>query len=414
MRRSINRNAPAASANASPVANSIHDELTMTSVPRAASSKDSDKGLGNSYDCTMKLPGTIVLDIPPGVDNPRNSEGAFFTTTRDSLIFAYSRFRGDAGSDDAPSEIALIESSDLGMSWSDPSVVVSTEEHSARNVMSVSFLRMANDDIGLFYSVRADTNDLRIHLKRSSDEGRTWEPSIRCVDPPGYHVVNNDRIVRLSSGRIIIPVAFHRNGFNSYDRDGSVQFDGRGVVLYFVSDNDGESFEESPSKITMNTSRVCRSGLQEPGVIELASGTLWSWARTDLGRQYEMFSLDQGNSWTPAEPSMFTGPPSPLSIRREPTGGKLIAVWNPIPNYNGRDERYRGAWTGGRTPLVIADSDNDGRSFGEPTILEDEVGHGYCYTAIHFSDSKIFLAYCAGGVDDGGCLNRLRIRRIDY
>ena len=361
----------------------------------------------------MNLPGTTVLEIPPERDNPRNSEGAFFASDRGSIVFAYSRFRGSSGTDDAPSDIVLVESNDRGKSWSSPSVVVATEDHKARNVMSVSFLRMSDGDLGLFYSVRKDTNDIRVHLKRSRDDGRTWGAAGRCVEPPGYYEVNNDRIVRLSSGRIVIPSAFHRNGYDSGNPAGAVQFDARGMVVYFYSDDDGENFFESSTKISMPASRNCRTGLQEPGIIELSNGVLWSWVRTDLGRQYEMFSFDGGGSWTSAEPSRFTGPDSPLSMRRDPASGNLIAVWNPIPNYNGRKERLSGAWIGGRTPLVIAESSDDGRSFTDPEILEKEDDRGFCYTAIYFTESDLYLVYCAGGVDDGGCLNRLRIRRIE-
>ena len=361
----------------------------------------------------MILPGSIVLDIPPERNNPRNSEGAFCTTPGGSIIFAYSRFRGESGSDDAISDIVLTESKDRGASWSAPRIVVTTEEHDARNVMSVSFLRLRSGDLGLFYSVRKDTNDVRVHLKRSSDDGRSWGSAKRCVESPGYHVVNNDRIVRLSTGRILIPAAFHRNGYDSGNPDGAVQFDPRGTAVFFYSDDDGETFLESKTKISSSASRNSRTGLQEPGVVELTTGVLWSWARTDLGRQYEMFSLDHGATWTSAEPSRFTAPDSPVSMRRDPQSGSLIAVWNPIPNYNGRDERLHGAWLGGRTPLVLAESRDDGVTFDQPRILEEEDDRGFCYTALHFVDSDLFLAYCAGGTEDGGCLNRLRIRRIE-
>ena len=36
----------------------------------------------------------IVLDLDPGNDNPRNSEGAFARLSDGRLIFAYSRFCG--------------------------------------------------------------------------------------------------------------------------------------------------------------------------------------------------------------------------------------------------------------------------------------------------------------------------------
>jgi len=271
---------------------------------------------------------------------------------------------------------------------------------------------MNDGGIGLFYGVRVGSNDIRTHLRRSMDEGRTWSAARPCMQPEGYFVVNNDRVVRLSSRRIIIPAAFHRNGFDSYDRDRSIRFDRRGVDVFFFSDDDGATWTEADTKCVMPFSRNCTSGLQEPGILELRSGVLWAYARTDLGRHYEMFSLDYGESWTAPEPSRFTGPQSPLSVKREPESGVLVAVWNPIPNYNGRSQTHRGAWTGGRTPLVLATSSDDGASWSAVLVLEDDPDSGYCYTAIHFTDAAVLLGYCAGSAADGGCLNRLRIRRV--
>ena len=47
-------------------------------------------------------------------------------------------------------------------------------------------------------------------------------------------------------------------------------------------------------------------------------------------------------------------------------------------------------------------------------MLEDEEGHGYCYPAIFFTnDGGMLTAYCSGGDEDGICLARLTIRKID-
>jgi len=354
----------------------------------------------------------VVHEVPPGQDNPRNSEGSFVALEDGSLLFTYSRFRGTVGRDDAPSDIVALSSADGGASWSDAGVVVRASEHDAKNIMSTSLVRMQNGDIGLFYCVRASANDLRMYLRRSSDEGRSWGVPRRCIDPPGYFVVNNDRVTRLSSGRIVIPAAYHRNGYDSADPDGAVRFDRRAVDVWFLSDDDGRTWRESRGKGTLGYHRNADAGLQEPGILELDNGLIWGWARTDLCVQYEMFSLDACETWTAPEPSRFTSPQSPMSAKRVPGANEIVAVWNPIPNYNGRSQFEGEVWTGGRTPLVLATSTDDGSRWSDPLVLEDEPDHGYCYTAMHFTESALLLAYCAGGVDDGGCLNRLRIRSI--
>ena len=144
---------------------------------------------------------------------------------------------------------------------------------------------------------------------------------------------------------------------------------------------------------------------------ELKNGVLWSWARTELGRQYEMFSMDGGDNWTTCQPSRFTSPNSPLCMKRA-DDGKLYAVWNPIPEYNGR-EKVEGIFTGGRTPMVIAASKDDGKTFTEPVAFEWDKERGYCYCAICFTRDALLLAYCAGGKAEGSCLVKTRIRRIE-
>ena len=38
-----------------------------------------------------------------------------------------------------------------------------------------------------------------------------WSKAVRCIPAPGYFVLNNDRVVQLSTGRLVLPAAFHRN-----------------------------------------------------------------------------------------------------------------------------------------------------------------------------------------------------------
>ena len=54
-----------------------------------------------------------------------------------------------------------------------------------------------------------------------------------------------------------------------------------------------------------------RTGLQEPGVVELPDGSLYAWCRTDTGRQWEMRSRDQGDDLVPTPSIPFHGPELP-------------------------------------------------------------------------------------------------------
>ncbi len=355
----------------------------------------------------MNQNGRIILDLAPKDGNPRNSEGAFIDLKDGRILFIFSRFNGSSAADNAPAHLACIESSDKGETWSEERIVITAEQDHAENIMSVSLARMLNGDIGLFYFIRRGFDDGKEYLRRSSDEGKTWSAPTPCVPARGYYVTNNDRVVRLRDGRLIVPAGYHRTIAGR--EKGSEIWDGRSTTIYYYSDDDGQTWHES-NLCTLNA-RESHSGLQEPGLIELKNGSLYGWARTDVGVQYEMFSHDRGATWTVPQPSRFTSPCSPLSMKRDPGTGNLIAVWNPIPEYLTRP-KTSAVWNGGRTPLACTISCNDGQSWQDPFIIEDDPIRGFCYIAMHFAGGQLMLAYCAGGNDDGGCLNRLRIRKM--
>lgn len=346
----------------------------------------------------------IRIELSPAPGNPRNSEGAFLPLRDGRVLFCYSAFLGDSARDYTEANIACVESSDGGASWSRPHTLFTAESNGAMNLMSVSLLRMRNGEIGLFYLVRRDWDDMRVVLRRSQDEGEHWSEMVECTPRKGYFVMNNDRALRLSTGRILLPAAEHTL------QDAAQRAYTPAIATFFYSDNDGMSWHESAARLSIADTGSA-SGLQEPGIVELWDGSLYGWARTDLCLQYEFASRDGGATWSPPRPSRFTSPLSPLSTKRMPDG-RLFAVWNPIPAYVTRESS---PITGGRTPLVASVSADDGTTWSAPWALETDPEGGYCYTAICFTEVGVLLAYCGGDARrDASCLNRLILRRIPY
>ena len=348
-----------------------------------------------------------LLDLPPAPGNPRNSEGSFLPLTDGRTLFVYSHFT-QSMDDDAAAALWALTLDAQGVPGQ-PEEIIPSGEDGALNLMSLTLLRMENGDVGLFYLRRIGQALLEMVLRRSADEGKTWSAPTPVTTRPGFFVVNNDRVTRLRSGNIIVPTAEHKKMQRA---DGTVYFDPRAEVVFFVSEDDGRTFTEMPGKGVGPYPSKSFSGLQEPGVLEMRDGRLWAWARTDLGAQWEMFSFDGGKHWTPPEPSRFTSPLSPLSVLRL-RDGRLLAVYNPVPLYNGRKPSVNGVWTGGRTPLAVRLSEDDGLTWTEPEAIEEESDHGYCYTALLEEPSgTVLLAYCAGGPEDKSCLARLRMSRL--
>ncbi len=368
-----------------------------------------------------------IVDIPPGNGIRRNSEGAFLDLRDGRLMFVYSQFFGATTNDNDQARLAARYSSDGGETWSADAIVLTAEGHSyldpnqVATVLCPTLLRMQNGDIGLFYELNRGWHDLRMQLRRSADEGRTWSEPVQCMPMAAYWNVENDRVVRLSSGRLIIPANLHRQraDFDAAWPSAKLRtmapwtesaLDNRGIAFFFLSDDDGRTWREAPGYCVLPVMHT-ESGLQETGLVELPGGALWAWARTDLGRQYEFFSLDGGENWTQPEPSRFTSPNSPLSMKRIPGSSRFLAIWNPAPNYETRPLKPIGK---DRTPLVGAIGEGPGGKWSRAVVIEGEgaLDAAYIYTAIHFTKDAVLLAYSTRTEHDTGHMPRLRIRKL--
>lgn len=345
----------------------------------------------------------ITLNLEPNPANPRNSEGSFVTLRSGRIAFYYTQFYGGL-EDNAAARIVVIHSDDEGRTWSQPRPVV--EKGEAENVMSVSLLRLQSGKIALVYVVKNSALDCGPYLRLSMDEGETWSEARRIIDAPGYFVLNNDRVIQTTTGRIIVPVAFNRLRQRELAAKPSNQQinDIRGIAMWFYSDDEGTTWQEAVTWWAMPV--PTRRGLQEPGAVELADGSLFSWVRTDQGSQFEFRSKDNGVNWTPPQPGELKSPVSPASIKRLPGSDSLLAVYN---DHSGRFEFPANR----RAPLVAAISPDGGCTWPRRKVIETDLQGWYCYTAMHFTRDAVLLAYCAGD-DKVGRLARLRIRRIEF
>lgn len=340
----------------------------------------------------------VTLNLEPTRENARNSEGSFAQLKSGRIIFYYTQFYG-GGRDESPARIAGIFSDDQGRTWSEPRTIV--ENAGGHNVMSVSLLRLKSGKLALFYLKKNSWIDCRPYLCISTDEAATWSEPRLILDAPGYFVMNNDRVVQLESGRLLAPLAFHRSRGSAPETSRS--FDARSIAIWIFSDDEGESWQEASTWWALPVRSG--SGLQEPGVVQLADGKIFGWARTDQGMQYGFTSTDDGKTWTAPLPTELKSPNSPASIRRLPDSPRLLAIFN---DHSGTFPFSKGK----RTPLVAALSDDGGQTWIHRTPIESDPTGWYCYTAMHFVDGAVLLAYCAGDPTVGG-LNRLRIRRVD-
>jgi sialidase-1 len=349
--------------------------------------------LGASAQAIPAVAPVCALDINPGPGNPRNSEGAFVRLDDGRILFAYTHFTGNE-SDEGTAHIAGRFSSDGGATWTSEDQVILPNE-GGQNTMSVSLLRLASGHIAFFYLRKNSDYDCRPYLRISTDEAKTWSEPTLGIEPAGYFVVNNDRVIQLSSGRLVIPAARHCLP--------GEKFIPRAQALCYLSDDDGKTWRQSET--VLDAPPESKSGLQEPGVVELKDGRIMMLCRTDLGCQLRSYSNDGGVTWSPVERTDILSPVSPASFKRFPKTGDLLLVWNNQANV---PENPKGK----RTPLSVAVSHDNGQSWQHAKDMETNPDGWYCYTAIEFvKDDYVLLGYCAGDKTIGG-LNRARITRI--
>ncbi len=235
----------------------------------------------------------------------------------------------------------------------------------------------------------------------------------------GYYVVNNDRLVQLSGGRLLLPYAY------SMTLEGCIQ----PRCGCFISDDAGESWRHGDEEIyvqpdnyhipeliipdklvalrNMTYERVCS---QEPGVVELTEGRVMMWARSNGGCTYVAYSEDSGQTWSPfkvlCDTPMANGP---ATIMRVPDTSRLVMLHNDRTGVPYGDDTFQ--W---RTPLAVSVSDDDGASWNlhEPLICDDT--HNYCYYSMcFFADKCLVTTYeSVNNIDDNGKEVRRNLRSL--
>lgn len=334
----------------------------------------------------------IALRLEPGPDNPRNSEGDFIALKDGRILFVYSHYFGNKGGDHDPAFLAGRYSSDGGKTWTTQDVKI-VEQEGKMNVMSVSLVRLKTGEIALFYLRKNSTDDCIPMVRFSKDEAKTWSEPQPCItDKEGYFVLNNDRVIQLENGRLLMAV-------NLYNiPEGSTL--PKGSLWTYYSDDNGRTWR-SGAQVPNPQNYLT----QEPGIVQLKNGNIYMLIRSNAGSQCVSYSKDNGETWSPVVPSDIKSPVSPASIERIPSTGDLLLVWN---NNGGEDPAIKGK----RTPLTVAISKDEGKTWENIKNVEDHPDGWYCYIAIHFTDDDVLLGHCAGNRPKGTGLAVTQITKL--
>ena len=313
---------------------------------------------------------------PTSDENPRNGEGDVIELSGGRLFFAYSYFYG-GGEDESAALVKGTFSDDGGKSWSEESVV---QENTGRcNVMCTNLLRLQDGRIAMVFAIKNGQEpgelDCRPYIKYSNDECVSWtEPEPVCADSNRYYVIENSRLLQLSTGRIVFPVALLM---------ATDPWWFAGCCAY--SDDDGKSWKMSEFAAARD---YPVQGFVENGIVELDTTRrqfredgkgpfLLMYARTFGGEILNSISRDGGVSWSRPTPLGPKAPASPSLMKRIPSTGDLLLIWNAV------DRRQAlPAW---RSPLTAAISKDEGQTWIHVRDIEPDISTTYCYPSVTFT-----------------------------
>ena len=327
---------------------------------------------------------------PATANNPRYGEGSALQLDNGDLLLIYGEFYTSIQGDMGAAHLLGRISKNNGREWGQPFVVV---ENDAITLFSAGLLRLPSGRFILAYCRKATVEGgITVQgvegascipwLRYSDDEGKTWSDPwpVSCAASADHWTMNNDRLVRHSSGRLLMPVSplMPRGDGNPYYSSS--------MCVY--SDDEGLTWQKSATELRINA----MDGLQEPCVVERRDGSLLMFMRTSLGHQYRSTSRDRGQTWIEAVavPELVS-PVSPVSVKRIPANGDLLAIFN--KNYDPIGA-YGPCAMGLRTPLTATISQDDGETWTYLRNIENEPKLTFDYTSITFLDTdEVMLTY---------------------
>ncbi len=276
--------------------------------------------------------------------------------------------------DDMPCRISAKISTDRGRTWS--STMTLQENRWKRNVKHPNLIRLSKTEILFTFVGWDDEAQRNVFYRRSEDNGESWG-DIEQISEPGWYCNNADRAVRLSSGRVLLPA----HGPYSSRYIGAEPYRGGSSKLHgfmFYTDDGGATWHRSENSMT-----APGRGCHEPTVVELKDGRLLCFLRNTNQRLFQSHSEDGGLHWSTPQPTQLPAPESPSLLKRIPSTGDLLLLWNNIAS--------KSNWP--RTPLSAAISKDEGRTWGGFLDIDNRSDHDAAYPSVTFVDDEALVAY---------------------
>ena len=244
-----------------------------------------------------------------------------------------------------PSVEIWMSSKPKGGTWSAPEAMTHFPETPTWNPV---LFRDSSGKIWLFFKLGPDEQNWIGAYRTSTDDAKTWSDVVYL--PGGLLGPIRCKPITLSDGAILAGTSVE--AYQTYtawmerSTDGGKTWSIHGPLVY----------------------DDVRKGLIQPTIWETKDGHVRALMRSTrtIGAIVESTSSDGGRTWGPVTKTALPNPDAGIDAVKM-TDGRVALVFNNTAR--------------GRSPLNLAFSDDDGKTWGTPYVLEDEPGE-YSYPAI--------------------------------
>jgi len=355
--------------------------LTVGGLSFAGIANARTKSLGGKRKLLKPIHDEVVCRWTP--EHPRHDHQLIFPLDAERLLLVWSEYYsrkpkldlkpGGAGvGDSVPCQISSLLSRDRGRHWSHRQVM--QPNIWKQNVKHPNLVRLSDREILFSYVGWDSASQRNVFMRRSLDNGQTWGEQV-SISEPGWYCNNADRAMRLSSGRVLLP----SHGPFAEKYIGGAPYRGGDLHSFvFYSDDGFKTWQRSADSMTAKG-----RGCHEPTIVELTDGRLFALLRNTNQVQYFSVSEDSGDHWTKPAPTVLTSPESPALIKRIPSTGDILLLWNNVAS--------RSNWP--RIPLTAAISRDEGRTWSHFNDVDNRKDFDAAYPSVTFVGDEALVAY---------------------
>ena len=263
--------------------------------------------------------------------------------------------------------------------WSYPEKIADEEGLSHFNPV---LAQSPSGSINLFYKVGPNARDWRTRVKRKTATSGNWTKAEELLELDGFTVGPvKDKPIILDNGSWLAPTS----------KETTTRWD----AAVTISHDDGKNWQLG-GPVPINHSEFIGLGIIQPTLWESGPGCVHMLLRSTANKIYRSDSSDYGLTWSEAYAIDLPNNNSGIDLAKL-SDGRILLVYNPVST----------SW-GKRTPLVVSISSDNGYSWSEIAILENEDPpfdeekikldrshrpNEFSYPAIVTYDNEAFITY---------------------